>query len=51
MIDTVAGVQPLSVTIVNKKEAIVKLKEDNSGRGKKHEIKKERRKSNWLEMR
>ena len=29
MIDTVAGVQPLSVTIVKEKEAIVELKEDD----------------------
>ena len=29
MIDRAAGVQPLSVTIVNEREAIVELKEDN----------------------
>ena len=29
MTDRVAGVHPLSVTIVNKKEAIVQLKEDD----------------------
>ena len=29
MTNRVAGIQPLSVTVVNKKEAIVELKEDN----------------------